>query len=299
MTDTNLALTLFQEKDLRLVETPIPEPQEGEVQLSVRSVGICGSDISYWQHGRIGKQVVTNPKIMGHEPSAVVSKLGPGVTRFKVGDRVAVEPLNPCGKCSLCKAGHYNVCVDLKYLSTPPTNGCLCRYFCHPASFVHRLPDDVSFDEGALVQPLAVALHACERGEITIGNYVFVAGAGPMGLMAVLVAKARGASKVCVSDVVQSRLDFIKTIGADETILVGMEEDPKVTSQRVIKTLGQEVHVAIECSGQQNAVSTAIYCTRPTGKVVLVGLGKDTVEVPLVSAILKQLDILGMVRFSN
>uniref|UniRef100_A0A2C9JS14 Alcohol dehydrogenase-like N-terminal domain-containing protein n=1 Tax=Biomphalaria glabrata TaxID=6526 RepID=A0A2C9JS14_BIOGL len=138
MTDTNLALTLFQQKDLRLVETPIPEPREGEVQLSVRSVGICGSDISYWQHGRIGKQVVTNPKIMGHEPSAVVSKLGPGVTRFKVGDRVAVEPLNPCGKCSLCKAGHYNVCVDLKYLSTPPTNGCLCRYFCHPASFVHR-----------------------------------------------------------------------------------------------------------------------------------------------------------------
>ncbi|KAH9488812.1 hypothetical protein Btru_064840 [Bulinus truncatus] len=296
--DNNLTLTLFGKQDLRLVNKPVPEPQEGEVQLSIKSVGICGSDVSFWQKGRIGNFIVNGPVALGHEPSGVVSKLGPVVTGLKVGDRVAVEPLIPCGRCVYCKAGHYNVCVDLKYLALPPTHGCLCRYFCHPATFVHKLPDNVSFDEGALVQPLALGFHACQRGEVSVGHYVLVSGAGPMGMVCVLAAKVRGAARICVTDVIESRLDFIKTIGADVTVNVS-NEDPKLSSQKITELFGRPVDVAIECSGEQDGVNTAIYSCRPTGKVVIVGLGQDTTELPLLVATLKQLDIRGMVRLAN
>ncbi|CAL1528099.1 unnamed protein product [Lymnaea stagnalis] len=294
----NLSLVLFGIKDLRLVDNPIPEPGEGEVQLSIRSVGICGSDVGYWQYGQIGSYVVNDPMVMGHEPSGVVTKLGAGVTQLKVGDRVAVEPSRPCRRCQFCKKGRYNVCECLRYLATPPTNGCLCRYFCHPADFVFKLPDNVSFDEGALVQPLALGFFACERGDVSVGNYVLVSGAGPLGMVVLLAAKARGAAKVCVTDINQGRLDFVKSIGADFTVLVG-DEGAKETSKRVVEAMGREVDVSVECSGHQSGVANAIYSTRPTGTVVVVGFGGETVEVPLVAATLKQLDIRGMARFCN
>ncbi|GFR81902.1 sorbitol dehydrogenase [Elysia marginata] len=177
MADTNLSLVLHGIKDLRLEERPIPEPGRHEVQISIRSVGLCGSDVSYWQKGRIGNLVVTKPMVLGHEPSGVVSKLGSGVTNVRVGDRVAVEPNRPCGTCCYCKRGRYNICSDLHYLATPPQDGCITRYFCHPATFVYKLPDNVNFDEGALVQPLALGFYACERGGLKVGDYLLVTGA--------------------------------------------------------------------------------------------------------------------------
>ncbi|XP_059160017.1 sorbitol dehydrogenase-like [Physella acuta] len=298
MEEKNLTLTLYGVKDLRLVEKPVREPQYGEVQISVRSVGICGSDVTYWQTGRIGSVVVTDPLDMGHEPSGVVSKVGAGVTDLRVGDRVAIEPLISCQSCRYCRLGKYNVCSNLKYLASPPTDGCLTRFFCHPAHSVHRLPDNVSFDEGALVQPLALGFHACERGEITVGHYVLVSGAGPLGMSVVLAAKAFGAAKICVTDIDQSRLDFIKNIGAGVTVTVGAET-PEVTSQNVKQSLGRDADVAIECSGDQRGVANVIYSTKHTGKVVIAGFGDVTTSVPLVEATLKQLDLRGMIRFAN
>ncbi|XP_012938337.1 sorbitol dehydrogenase [Aplysia californica] len=298
MADTNLTLTLYGIKDLRLEDKPIQEPGPGEVQISIRSVGICGSDVSYWQQGRIGDYVVTTPMVMGHEPSGVVTKLGQGVTHLSVGDRVAIEPNQPCGNCGLCKNGRYNLCEKLKYLATPPTHGCLARYYCHPANFVYKLPDNVSFDEGALVQPLALGFYACQRGNVSVGNYVLVCGAGPLGMAVVLAAKARGVAKICVTDISQERLDYIKRIGADVTVTVGKEK-PRVTSSRVVEALGREADVSIECSGHYTSSSNAIYSTRATGTVVQIGFGGPTVEIPLVIATLKELDIRGMARFAN
>uniref|UniRef100_A0A0B6Z6E7 Sorbitol dehydrogenase n=1 Tax=Arion vulgaris TaxID=1028688 RepID=A0A0B6Z6E7_9EUPU len=299
MSDVNLTLTLYGIKDLRLEDKPIPEPGAGEVQISVRSVGICGTDVSFWQNGQIGDIKVKAPLALGHEPSGVITKLGDGVNNLQVGDRVAVEPNKPCGTCQFCKKGNYNLCLDLMYLATPPTSGALCRYFCHPASFVHRLPDNVSFDEGALVQPMSLGFYACQRADINIGDYVLVSGAGPLGMSVVLAAKARGASKVCVTDIKQDRLDFIRKIGADLTVTTSEDEDPKITSQKVVQAVGREVDASVECSGAQNATSTAIYSTRPRGVVCQVGFGSKTVDFPILSAVFKELDIRGMIRFNN
>ncbi|BFY97036.1 hypothetical protein BsWGS_00076 [Bradybaena similaris] len=299
MSDVNLTLTLHGVKDLRLEDRPIPEPGPGEVQVSARSVGICGSDVSFWQRGHIGEYQLKAPLVLGHEPSGVISKLGQGVTTLQVGDRVAVEPSMPCGLCCYCRRGNYNVCVDLKYLATPPTNGALSRYFCHSASFVHKLPDNVSFDEGAMVQPLSIGFYACQRAEVSVGDYILVSGAGPLGMIVMLAARARGAAKICVTDINPGRLEFIKKIGADVTVLIGAGEEAKQTSQRVVEAVGREVDVSIECSGNQTGTSTAIYSTRPKGVVCQVGFGGNTVEIPLTAATMKELDVRGMIRFAN
>ncbi|CAG5135086.1 unnamed protein product [Candidula unifasciata] len=279
--------------------TPVPEPGPGEVQVTVCSVGICGSDVTLWQRGQIGEYRVTAPLILGHEPSGVISKLGEGVTGVEVGDRVAVEPNVACGHCSYCRRGHYNLCSHLRYLATPPTDGALCRYFCHPASFVHKLPDNVSFDEGAMVQPLSLGFYACQRAEVNIGDYVLVSGAGPLGMIVMLAARARGAVRICVTDINPGRLEFIKEIGADVTVLVAAGEESKETSRRVVQAVGREVDVSIECSGSHSGTSTAIYSTRPRGVVCQVGFGSNTVQIPLTTATMKELDIRGMIRFAN
>ncbi|GFO37029.1 sorbitol dehydrogenase-like [Plakobranchus ocellatus] len=198
MSDTNLSLILYGIKDLRLEERSIPEPGPKEVQISIRSVGLCGSDVGYWQKGRMGNLVVTSPMMLGHEPSGVITKLGSEVKSLVVGDRVAIEPNRPCGTCYYCKRGRYNVCADLHYLATPPQDGCITRYFCHPARFVYRLPDNVSFDEGALVQPLALGFYACERGGLRVGHYLLITGAGRIIISILLLGWQNPAQPNCL-----------------------------------------------------------------------------------------------------
>ncbi|KAK3775045.1 hypothetical protein RRG08_048256 [Elysia crispata] len=299
MADTNLSLVLHGTNDLRLEERPIPESGPEEVQISIRSVGLCGSDVSYWQKGRIGSLVVTKHMVLGHEPSGVVTKLGSRVNNLMVGDRVAVEPNRPCGTCYYCKRGRYNICADLHYLATPPQDGCITRYFCHPARFVYWLPDNLSFDEGALAQPLALGFYGCERGGLKVGHYLLVTGAGPMGMSTVLAAKASGACKICVTDIIESRLDFIRKIGADVTVLAPEDEDPEVTAKRIVELMEKEPDVSIECSGSESGINTAVHSTRPTGTVVQVGIGRISTQIPLTMGTLRELNIVGSSRFAN
>ncbi|RUS71302.1 hypothetical protein EGW08_020932 [Elysia chlorotica] len=287
MTDANLSLIVYGKDDMRLEERPTPEPGPKEVQISMRSVGVCGSDLSFWVKGRLGNLLLSQPKVMGHEPSGVISKVGSEVTHLKVGDRVAVEPLKPCSDCSYCRRGLYNHC------SKPVNSGCITRYICHPANFVYRLPDNMSFDEGALVQPLALAFYACERVGLRAGQNLLVTGAGCLGMSVVLAAKAYGANKICVTDVIPERLDFIRKIGADVTALVKEDEDPEVVAQRLVGLMGNEPDVSIETSGSQSATSTTIYANRSHGMVLQVGFSTDTVQIPLVVATFKELDIRG------
>ncbi|KAJ1671625.1 hypothetical protein EV182_007527, partial [Spiromyces aspiralis] len=210
-----------------MAHTDIPTPRAHEVQINVKVTGICGSDVHYWKRGAIGDFVVKKPMILGHESAGIVTAVGNEVTGLKVGDRVALEPGWPCfGRgCSHCREGNYNLCPMMKFAATPPYHGTLANYVCQPAEFCYKLPDCVSLEEGALVEPLSVAVQAVEQAAIVqIGHPVLVMGAGPVGLLTALCAQAAGASPVMVTDIDEFRLKFACERGVNKTYLI----DPKL-----------------------------------------------------------------------
>ncbi len=193
------ALILNSPNDLVLgeVEDPGP-PGHGEVRVRVGAVGICGSDVHYVEHGRIGDFVVRAPMVLGHETAGTVDSVGPGVDTLEPGDRVAMEPGVPCDKCEVCRAGRYNLCPDVRFWATPPFHGSLAEYVLHPARFTYRLPDSMTLEDGALMEPLAVAIHACNRGSVAPGDAVAITGAGTIGCVNILAALAYGAEQITV-----------------------------------------------------------------------------------------------------
>nr|XP_025971788.1 sorbitol dehydrogenase isoform X2 [Dromaius novaehollandiae] len=249
----------------------------------MHSVGICGSDVHYWQHGRIGDFVVKDPLVLGHEASGTVIKVGSGVTHLQPGDRVAIEPGVPREIDEFCKLGRYNLSPTIFFCATPPDDGNLCRYYKHSASFCYKLPDNVTFEEGALVEPLSVGIHACRRAGVTLGSKVFVSGAGPIGLVNVLVAKMMGAAVVVVTDF---------------TIQV-KNETPQEVASKVESLLGCMPEITVECTGVQACIQAGIYATRSGGTLVLVGLGPEMVTVPIVNAAVREVDIKGIFRYCN
>merc|ERR1712212_1374033 len=190
----NLTVTLYKVNDLRVELKPIPEPKDDEVLLKMDSVGICGSDVHYWMKGAIGDFVVKAPMIIGHEGAGVVQCCGKNVKTLKPGDRVAIEPGYPCRMCDVCKIGRYNLCPDMTFAATPPVDGNLRQYYCHPADFCSKIPDSMTMEEAALMEPTAVAVHSCQRAGVALGKTVLICGAGPIGLVNLLTARAMGAS---------------------------------------------------------------------------------------------------------
>uniref|UniRef100_A0A3P8US54 Sorbitol dehydrogenase n=1 Tax=Cynoglossus semilaevis TaxID=244447 RepID=A0A3P8US54_CYNSE len=283
-----------------------------DVLLQMHSVGICGSDVHYWQHGRIGDFVVRKPMVLGHEAAGVVVKTGSAVKHLKIGDRVAIEPGVPRDMDEFFKNGRYNLSPSIFFCATPPDNGNLCRYYKHNVlhnnylvsvcqlTLLHNvLPDNVTFEEGALIEPLSVGIHACRRGGVTLGSTVFICGSGPIGLVCLLVAKAMGASKVIISDIVPERLSMAKELGADFQLQVKRENGPQQLAKSVEDLLGAQPHVTIECTGVESSVQTAIYATRSGGVVVLVGLGSEMATIPLINAAVREVDIRGVFRYCN
>nr|QBH74076.1 alcohol dehydrogenase [Thermobia domestica] len=297
-TTDNLSAILYKKNDLRLEQRPIPEPKDDEVLLKMHSVGICGSDVHYLVNGAIGDFVVRSPMVLGHEASGIVAKVGKNVTNLKEGDRVAIEPGVPCRYCKFCKDGKYNLCPDVIFCATPPIDGNLCRYYTHAADFCYKLPDHVSLEEGALLEPLSVGVHACRRAGITLGSVVLVTGAGPIGLVSLLAAKAMGASRVIITDIVAHRLEVAKEIGADDTLLMG-KVSTEEAAQQIEKILGRQPDKTIECSGAEPCIQLAIQATESGGVIVLVGLGPPKVNVPLVNAACREIDIRGVFRYAN
>lgn len=274
---------------LRMEERPVPTPGPDEVLVRVRSVGVCGSDIHYFEHGRIADFIVEAPLVLGHESSGTVVAVGDGVEDIALGSTVAMEPGVPCGSCEQCRAGRYNLCPDVQFFATPPVDGTFCEYVVLPRAFAHPVPDHVSFDAAALVEPLSVGVWACRKANVRVGSRVLVTGAGPVGVMAALVARAHGASAVTLSDTNPDRLAFASDLGF-ATI------DPRA----VDLPSAVAVDVLLECSGASAAIDAGIRSVTPAGTVVLVGMSPDTmVELPVGVIQGRELWVTGTFRYAH
>ena len=290
------AAVLHGPLDLRLESRPVPTPAPDEVLVAIRAVGVCGSDVHYWRSGRIGDFVVRSPLVLGHECAGVVVEAGSAVRSLKPGDRVALEPGVPCRRCAWCKSGRYNLCPDVVFMATPPVDGAFAEYVAHPADFAYVLPEGVSLEEGALLEPLSVGLHAVRRSGLGPGGSVLVAGAGPIGLTALLAARAAGAAAVLVSDVVPNRLEMARKLGASAALDV-RSVDLAAEVARLTDGLG--VDVAIECSGAPAAQTAALASLKRGGVVVLVGMGTETMALPVADLQSRELDVRAVFRYAN
>jgi L-iditol 2-dehydrogenase len=284
----NLAATLYGIGDVRIEERPMPEPGPGEVVVKIRSVGICGSDVHYYEHGRIGEHVVRAPMVLGHESSGVVT--GPGAPGLAAGQRVAVEPGVPCGHCEQCRRGSYNLCPDVVFFATPPVDGALAHYVAVHHAYAHPVPDTISDDAAALIEPLSVGLWANRRAGAGVGSRVLVTGAGPIGVLCALTARVAGAGWVGIADVHPARLDAATAFGLDDVI----------DARGDVDYAGFRPDVLLECTGVPAVVTAGIRALRPLGRAVLVGMGpaeEQTLPVSLIQN--RELTVTGTFRYAH
>ncbi|KAF0297968.1 Sorbitol dehydrogenase [Amphibalanus amphitrite] len=294
----NLSAVLHKARDLRLEQKELPEPGPQDVVIRIHKVGICGSDVYYWHRGRTARFVVQSPMVLGHEAAGVVETVGSQVTHLRPGDRVAIEPGVPCRLCPICKAGRYNVCPAVQFCATPPVDGTLTRLYRHPADFCYKLPDHVSLEEGALLEPLTVAVYGCQRAGVGLGSRVLVCGAGPIGVVSLLTARALAAARVCVTDISPSRLEFATGQGADGTVLIDGASEEELAG-RVVAALGGPPTAILECCGAAPSVRMALQAAAPRAKLAFVGRGPPDMDLPMVTITAKELEINGVFRYAN
>lgn len=279
------------------IERPIPEPAENEVLVKLEYVGICGSDMHYYETGRIGDYIVEPPFVLGHEPGGTVVKVGKNVTHLKEGDRVALEPGKTCGHCEFCKEGNYNLCPDVIFFATPPIDGVFQEYVAHEANLCFKLPENVSTLEGALIEPLAVGFHAANQGGAHTGQTAVVFGAGCIGLVSLMALKAKGVEEVYVVDIMQKRLDKAMELGATEVI-----NSKKIDIIKEVERLtnGRGVDLVIDTAGMEVTTQQAIHVARKGASIVLVGYTKTgMVTLPLSLAMDKELTFKTVFRYRH
>jgi L-iditol 2-dehydrogenase len=287
----NRAVVLHGPGDIRVEARPVPEPAAREVLVEIAAVGVCGSDVHYYEHGRIGSFVVREPMVLGHESSGRIVALGPGASKHAVGDRVTLEPGVPCGNCRECRAGRYNLCRDVRFFATPPIDGAFANYVTIHEDFAFVLPESVSDEAGALMEPLSVGVWACQKANVSAGDRVLVTGAGPIGLLAAQCARAVGATEITVTDVNVHRLQLAERTGATRTINV---------ADVPLQDSGVEADALIECSGHPASLKAGIAALRPAGTAVLVGMGPEEEGVVPLSLIQNhELWLTGTFRYAN
>ena len=286
------ASVLMRAGVIELQDRPVPVPGPGQALLRVLAVGTCGSDVHYFHEGRIGDFVVEEPMVLGHEPSGEVVSVGPGVTRVEPGQRVSIEPGTPCFVCTQCLAGRYNLCPDMRFFATPPIDGAFSEFVLANQVMCHPVPDQISDEAAALLEPLSVGVWSNRKAGTGPGSRVLVTGAGPIGLVAVQTAKAFGASEVVVSDVNPHRLALARRLGATATVDV-------TTTDLAAGVADLEPDVLIECSGVASVISGAIRCVARAGHVVLVGMGGDEIALPLARVQNYELTVTGTFRYAN
>ncbi|MGE2723533.1 NAD(P)-dependent alcohol dehydrogenase [Mycolicibacterium pulveris] len=282
------AAVLVEPGRIVVEERPVPTPEPGDVLVRVSSVGVCGSDTHYYRHGRIGNFVVEAPLVLGHEAAGTIVAVGASVDPSRIGQRVSIEPQRPDPDSEETRRGDYNLCPHMRFYATPPVDGALCDYVTIGADFAHPVPDTVSDDAAALCEPLSVGIAAIRKAGVDARSRVLIAGAGPIGLVVTQLASAYGATEIVVSDPDPARREQATRFGASAVL------DPTVE-----QVGSQPVDAFIDASGAQSAVIDGIRAVRPAGRVVLVGLGAETMELPIQVIQNRELVLTGVFRYAN
>ena len=276
---------------------PIPTPKPNEVLVKLNYVGICGSDMHYYETGAIGSYVVKPPFVLGHEPGGVVVEVGSEVTHLKVGDRVALEPGKTCGHCEFCRTGRYNLCPDVVFFATPPVDGVFQEYVAHEAALCFKLPENVSTLEGALIEPLAVGFHAANQGGAHAGQTAVVMGSGCIGLVSMMALKAEGVSKVYVVDIMPKRLEKAMELGADGVIDASQQN---AVDAVMALTEDRGCDLVIETAGTEFTTRQCIQMTKKGATIVLVGYSKTgEMTLPMSLALDKELTFKTVFRYRH
>lgn len=282
---------------IELTEREIPVPKADEVLVKIEYVGVCGSDLHYYEAGGIGENIVKPPFVLGHEAGGVVAAVGAEVMKLKIGDKVALEPGKTCGKCEFCKTGKYNLCPDVIFFATPPVDGVFQDYVTHPAELCFKIPDNMDTMEAALIEPLAVGFHAARQGGAQAGQTAVVTGAGCIGFVSMLALKAMGVTKIIVVDIMPKRLEKAMELGA-AAVINGKKQD---VAEEIMKlTGGQGADLMIETAGSEITTRQAIHFTKKGGTIVLVGYsptGEETLPIGL--AIDKELTFKTVFRYRH
>ncbi|KAL5529749.1 hypothetical protein ACEPAG_5734 [Sanghuangporus baumii] len=303
----NKAFLLKGILDTTFAERPIPELGPDEVLVEVKKTGICGSDVHFYAEGRLGeKHVVTQPFALGHE-----SSVGVNVKETNIGDRVAMEPGSTCRVCPECKGGKYHLCEHMVFPSAAPVDGTLQRYYKFPSEMIYKLPDHLTLEDGAMLEPLSVAVHAVSNiGKLRAGQKVIVFGAGPVGLLCMAAARALGATRIVAVDIVPTRLEFALAYAATDTFLPppqGTNEKKMEYSKRAVgvmkNALGLEergpnsIDLVLDATGAETCIQMALLVVKIGGTFVQVGFGALEVQIPITTLIVKELTAKGSITY--
>ena len=291
------AVKWFAPRDMRLVDVPMPVPKPHEALIRIESVGVCGSDMHYYEEGRIGKAAITEPLILGHEFAGIVEEVGADADRSLLGKRVAVEPGIPCGKCEWCKTGHYNVCRDMFFPGGPPYDGVLCEYAAFHADYCFPVPDTMTAQEAAMIEPLAVAVHTVALANLKPGETVAILGLGPIGLLTAQIARLAGAGVIYGTDLLEYRVEAGRRYGVDHAI--NAQEHDTVAAIADL-TGGRGVDVAFDTARSSDTPVLCCHVARPAGRCVFTGIsGTETDPIAVSIARRKELCVQWCRRFCH
>ena len=291
------ALVLERKGELSLRDFDLPQTLgPHDVKIAIKTVGVCGSDVHYYTHGKIGHFVVNEPMVLGHEAAGDVVAVGSEVTNLKVGDRVCMEPGIPDPNSKASKLGIYNVDPAVRFWATPPIHGCLTPEVVHPAAYTYKLPDNVSYAEGAMVEPFAIGMQSALRAKIKPGDIAVVIGSGTIGMVTALAALAGGCARAIVADLAQAKLDIIGAYPAVETINI---KDQNLIEEVMKRTDGWGADVVFECSGAPQAILDLPKIVAPGGTIVLVGMPVDPAPMDIVGLQAREARIETVFRYAN
>ncbi len=290
MSDTVRTAVLVKAGVMEMEQRPAPRPGPAQVVVRVDAVGVCGSDTHYYDHGRIGGFVMEGPLVLGHEAAGVIVEVGADVTDRQVGQRVSIEPGVPDMTCSWCLSGAYNLCPNMAFYATPPVDGAFAEQVLVHAAFAHPVPDSLSDNAAALLEPLSVGVWSCRKAGVSPGDRVLVTGAGAIGLVGLQTALAFGATEVTVSDVNPHRLAMARELGATRTVDAAHPDESDE---------GRAPTVLLECSGNADATRWGLRSLQAGGRAVLVGMGGDSLDLPLSVVQERELHVTGTFRYAN
>ncbi|KAF9019238.1 GroES-like protein [Hymenopellis radicata] len=305
---SNKACVLMKAMTIEIKDVPIPPVNKDDVKVKLEATGICGTDMHIYRHFGVGREIMTDPVVLGHESVGTVVQVGENVKDVSVGDRVAIEPFFSCRKCFNCKRGKTNLCKTFRQAGFMEVQGTLSQYYVCESDFLVKVPDSVSWEEGGCIQPLAVAIQIAKRAKFGAGQTLAVFGCGPLGCLIMAVARAYGVSKILAFDISQKRVDFAKSLWADYAALSPVRpgdqdilEWADAFKMQSMADAGLEswgVDIAVEASGAEACMAAGMSFVHPGGTYVQAGLGRPLNTFPTSMIVVKELDVIGSVRYT-